>query len=79
MRVIFKHIVPLLVIRVLFKISVDIVTSVNSTPFDINFDVLGLIEAIVECITYAAVLYMSLSLARPLVKPNDTLEGKLEA
>ncbi|RDB30061.1 hypothetical protein Hypma_013910 [Hypsizygus marmoreus] len=67
-RVILKHIVPLLIMRVLFKFCVDITTSVSSS-LEINLDALGLVEAIVECITYAAVLYMSLSLARP-VAPN---------
>ncbi|KAF9465445.1 hypothetical protein BDZ94DRAFT_1296462 [Collybia nuda] len=76
--VIFKHIIPLLIVRVLFKISVDTVTSVTSTPFDINYDVLGLIEAIVECVTYAAVLYMSLSLARPLKKQNESIKDVSE-
>jgi hypothetical protein len=66
------HIVPLLLVRFLFKLSVDIVTSVPSTPFDIDYDVLGLVEAIVECVTYATVLYTSLSLARPLVKSKET-------
>ncbi|KAF5381700.1 hypothetical protein D9615_005607 [Tricholomella constricta] len=68
-RVVLKHICPLLIVRVLFKLSVDIITSLPTT-FDIDFDVLGLVEAIVESVTYTAVLNMSSSLVRPTGEGN---------
>lgn len=76
-RVILKHIVPLLIVRALFKLSVDIITSVPPTSFEIDYDALGLVEAVVECITYAGVLYMSLSLARPRVPKQVEEKGEV--
>ncbi|KAG5642873.1 hypothetical protein DXG03_002018 [Asterophora parasitica] len=64
-QIILKRVVPLLIVRVLFKLSVDIVTSAPIS-LNINYDALELIEAIVESLTYAVIIYSTLGLARPI-------------